>query len=399
MLANARSVLVLVSAIHRRKRQIPETFIQGGRPSTKRLTSAVIIITYRRPAILRDALLSWSASRRQPDQFIVVDASPDAGTRRDEIVTHFPGLFSDGPADYVVAREPSTTSQRNLGLNRVRADVAAFADDECRPTPEYLDRIMEVFELDVEQLIGGVGGCEPYEKTVIGRLRKVYGDVGRQVARSFGTTHAQAFPSGVRLPASTSRLPIRRVRDLQGLKMSFRTPLIRAERFDERMRRYALCEDLDVSMRVGRRHALVQRTDAIIIHENAPVARIGANARFLIGWINPAYLTEKLFPFDSNRRPLDRMLFLSRRGAVARALIRRDGSHYRVRERYDVAAAMIEYLRQAESSDVGDRFSALQEWIFSAASDADVARFPRYESWIAARESRTKVTSREPTVR
>jgi hypothetical protein len=363
----------------------------------RRLTVAVVIITYLRATVLRSTLTTWLTSRRKPDQFIVVDASPDAGARRTEILRDFTDLFAGRGSDYLVADEPSTTAQRNRAIEGLRTDVVMFLDDESRPDPDYLDKVVEVFELDERELIGGVAGSERDEEAVASRLRARIKDAARLMARSFPMSRRQAFPPGVRLPEETKRLKLRRVRQLYGLSMSVRTSLLAAERFDERMLRYGYCEDLDLSIRLSRTHALVQRTDAFFAHDQARAGRIGANARFLIGWINPAYITEKHFPVSSNRRPLDRLLALSRTAALVPHLLRRDVRGQRaVMERFEVAAAMIAFVREGTPATLGDRFSALQNRIFhEVVADDDLVRRAPYLRWEA--DVRRRINSQGPS--
>jgi GT2 family glycosyltransferase len=352
----------------------------------------VIIVTYLRPGVLRSTLATWLASQRVPDQFLIVDASPDADQRRPEILRDFTELFAGRGSDYLVARAPSTTAQRNQAIEGLRTDVVMFLDDESRPEPTYVDKILEVFELDEQELIGGVGGSERDAEAIIRRWVTRIEDSGRLVARSFPMSRRQAFPPAVRLPEETKRLQLRRVRQLYGGSMSVRTSLLAGLRFDERMLRYGYCEDLDLSIRLSRTHALVQRTDAFVAHEAARVGRIGGNARFLVGWINPAYITEKHFPLPSNRRPLDRLLAFSRTRALALELLRRDPlGRKTVWERFEVAAAMIAFVRDGTPAALGDRFSALQHRIFHEVADEELVRREPYRRWEA--QTRRRIDS------
>jgi hypothetical protein len=350
---------------------------------TRGLTVAAVVITYLRPDILRSTLAVWRDSDRIPDQFLVVDASPDALSQRAKVLREFSDLFRGRGSDYLVSAEPSTTGQRNQALDTTWADVVLFLDDESRPERTYVDRILEVYESDKEELIGGVGGSERDEESLPARMRAAIKNSGRLVARSVPMSRRQAFPSVVRSPKRVRGVPLRRVRQLFGCRMSFRTRLVLAQRFDERLLRYGLCEDLDLSIRVSRTHALVQRTDAFVRHDEAGVVgRVSTNARFLIGWANPTYVTEKHFPADWNRRPLDRLLALSRARAALPYLFRRDDAGRRaVIERFDVAAAMISFIRDGESGALGERFSALQRYIFQADTQEVLARLEPYLSW------------------
>ncbi|MEK6206480.1 MAG: glycosyltransferase [Chloroflexota bacterium] len=350
--------------------------------TVNRPTIGIAIVTYRREQVLRRTLESWRRSNRKPEQFIVVDASPDAQEQRARVLAEFADLFAGRGSTYVVASQPSISAQRNLALEVVQTDVILFADDESMPEQEFLDRIAEVYMLDENGVIGGVGGTERDEETVSARVRLYLGDLGRHFARSFATTSGQAFPITVRLPSSVRRLPVRRVRNLPGGRMSLRRHLAVAQRFDERMQRFSYCEDLDISIRIGRTHLLLERTDAYVRHDESPVARVGTNQNFLVRWINPAYLTEKLLPQESNRRSLNRLLVLSRtRASIVSRFSRDGGRQRRVDELYGVASEMISFLRAGDPRKLGDRFVALQNLIFRESQDAELGSLSRFRRW------------------
>jgi GT2 family glycosyltransferase len=314
---------------------------------------------------------------------VIVDASPDAATQRTSILDSFGSLFAAPGSDYVAAGQPSTTSQRNIAVDRLWTDVAVFVDDESLPMPDFLAEIMRVYDADTLGAVGGVGGIEAFEATLKGRIDRLARSTIRRYARHFSASREQALPSSVTVPGPVKALGGRRVRDLQGNKMSFRTELVRAARFDEHMLRYGYCEDLDVSLRIGRTHALIKQPRAKIVHEATDVGRVDPAAYFLVRWVNPAYLTEKLFPFDANRRPLLRLLRLARLQAMSAPIaVRNPQERARRRRLFAAADWMIHYIRDGDPATLGPRFETLQRYIFDANRGDAVEDVESIDRWV-----------------
>lgn len=341
-----------------------------------RLSSAVVIATYGRPHVLKNSLTRWEQSERAPDQFIVVDASPDAVASRNQLVGDHPGLFNQSGSHYVVVDDPSAARQRNRALDLVDTDVVVFVDDDTLPEPDYLAKVVEVFEADTEGRIGGVEGTDPKFTTTRARVRLAVRDLMRLYARRISVPRRLAYPPAVTVPSSTSHLPLRRRHCLHGAKMSYRADLAKRLRFDPLMDRYSYCEDFDLSFRVGRTHALVARRDALVRHDRALVARPTGPQYYLVSWVNPAYLTEKLFPGPDSRRPFDRLLALERLKAATAVSGRLEDGRPGEPGLHRLVQAMVGYLRDG-SGPLGDRFASLQRLIFPGGdgpADLEAAR-------------------------
>lgn len=322
-------------------------------------SAAVIVVTCNRPTELQAALERWGASTPSPDQFVVVDASSDAPTRKGLVLAHHPALFSGPGSEYLVSPRASITAQRNLALDRVWTDVALFVDDDTLVGPGYLGRVREVYELDVEARIGGVGGISYRRQRARARLARAMARPLRLYARRLGVPDRVARPGHLGIPPQVSHLPLVRVRSLHGCAMSFRTPLLTALRFDETLRGYGYCEDFDISFRVSRTHALVVRTDALLEQTIPAGSAVPTQQYFFMQWVNPAYLTMKLFPEPANRRPLYRLLGLARARA---ALLARGGGGWRPPPPawFDAAEEMAGYLFDSPAGELAARYRALE---------------------------------------
>jgi glycosyltransferase involved in cell wall biosynthesis len=282
------------------------------------MTFGTVICTYNRSHLLEQCLASWSHSDYLPDQFIVVDASPDAEQYSSQIVQKFPQLFASPDSHYIITDQPGLTRQRNLGLKKLKTDIACFADDDTFITPTYVSKILEVFQNDSHAAIGGVNGVSIGQfdnwKQKNFRLIKNYfrHNLGSLVQRiHIPKDSTQLFEP---LPSELQKLPLIHIDRLWGAKMNYRTEVIYDSGFDESFQRYGLYEDVDMSVRVGKTHKLVCRLDAEIQHDDT----LGKSTRpnyaryFLASWLNSTYIIEKLFPCNESRNSHQRLFQLTK---------------------------------------------------------------------------------------
>jgi hypothetical protein len=353
-----------------------------------RVSAAVVIITYERPEVLRDTLDFWRRVQPGPDQFLVVDASAKAAEHRASVLRDYAELFESATSGYVVVDRPSITRQRNVGLSLVQTDVVLFTDDESKPEADYVAKIVEVFECDEGGVVGGVGGSERDEETPVARARRAGQNAGRLVARRFTGPPGQRWMDRRHLPPGVTGLPIVRVRHLHGAKMSFRTAVAKSLGFDPHMLRYAYCEDLDLSIRVGATHVLLQRMDAFVAHEESQRARVPSEATFLVSWVNPAYLTEKLCAGAPRRRPLQRLLLAKEAAELLRpATLVRSDRRADVYARYGLARHMIAYLQGSPPGELTGRFDLVQRYIFEVRRSPGEPRLDHFRRWLVTNES------------
>jgi glycosyltransferase involved in cell wall biosynthesis len=108
---------------------------------------SVVIPTRDRPDALRSCLESLAALEypRSRLQVIVVDdgsREPTTVDGGDVAVVRTPGL---GPA-----------GARNAGVERARGEALAFVDDDCRPRPDWLTRMVGRWRQAPEHAVGGL---------------------------------------------------------------------------------------------------------------------------------------------------------------------------------------------------------------------------------------------------
>ena len=193
-------------------------------------TVAVVVATRDRAELVRRTLDSLRAQTRPPDEVIVVDdgSADGTGALLDEAAATgdlplrtIRRLESGGPA---VAR--------NAGWRAATADIIAFTDDDCRPRPDWLERLADAAE-----------GADLVQGRVVPDPTQV--DRGRPFVRTLDVGGSPFF--------ETANIAYRR------------SLLDELDGFDERMRRG---EDTDLGQRALRSGATAAYDpEAVVDHE------------------------------------------------------------------------------------------------------------------------------------
>ncbi len=228
------------------------------------LPFSIVIATHERPEELRRALDSVAASTRQPARVLIVDSS------RTDAVSGVAGEYAERlPLRHLVATEPSAAMQRNQGAADIATPLVVFMDDDAVLRPDTLAKMCAPFDSDPEEKTGGVAGRiddmqHPVPRGLLWwyyRLQAGYGhpDYGGKL-----------FGPGINC------LPCYRENDpelipsewLNSTCVAYRTSVFRREQFPA-FRGYSFMEDVHLSSRVGRTHALFFHRDALYAHRSA----------------------------------------------------------------------------------------------------------------------------------
>src|SRR5947207_8770449 len=117
------------------------------------LSWSLIICTYKRELVLPRCVRCAVASTRRPAQVIVIDASPYWERTRDTVLEEFEAANPGIQFVYVGARRASLMAQRNQGLEHCTGDIAFMLDDDSLLFPDSAQRIMEVYDADVNNQV------------------------------------------------------------------------------------------------------------------------------------------------------------------------------------------------------------------------------------------------------
>ncbi len=279
------------------------------------IRASVVICTRDRPYEVVTCLKSIEAQTRLPDEVIIVDASD-----QEELYGHLQ-TYSAGHSLKLryLKSTPGLTHQRNIGVKASSGDVVLFLDDDVILEKEYVSRILEVFENDQRQEVGGVTGC------ITNVQRPVFHGLGREKLRWFikDTFFLATFGDGKFRPSGfpTWAYGTERFLDIEclsGANMAFRKEVLEMFKFDEKLHGYCYMEDEDISYRVSRRFRNIYTPWARLAHYPSSRGRLEEFDKKKMLVRNHRYLFRKNFP----QNPHHRMAFsISLLGLMLEAMI------------------------------------------------------------------------------
>ena len=115
------------------------------------LKISVIIVTYNRAQMLKEALESLTTQSRIPDEVLVVDNNSSDQTK--QAAESFNGRLN---IRYIFEPIQGTSTARNTGISHAAGDVIVFFDDDCIAQRDWLHYMEMPFLRD--PAIGMVGG-------------------------------------------------------------------------------------------------------------------------------------------------------------------------------------------------------------------------------------------------
>jgi GT2 family glycosyltransferase len=231
---------------------------------------SVLVCTRNRPALLERFLDSLALQSPTADALIIVDASADAASRivlerhprRDALARRIRYLRVDGSLAGV-------TRQRNLGLGLVATELVAVLDDDIVLLPGCLAALATVHRKDPQ--LAGVGAYIENEQdppSLMWWLRRALGIVPTLAPGRY-------FGSGISTPWRFAAPPNEPVEGdwLPGGAVMWRTGLARASGFADELDGYGVGNDLEFSLRIGRRGRQVVTGEARLLHLQQPGGR------------------------------------------------------------------------------------------------------------------------------
>ena len=137
---------------------------EGSNPSVD-----VVVPTYRRPDLLEQCLDTLAAQTLAPGCVVVALRPDDLGSRAVVAASTLPGIVE------AKATEPGLLAALRVGVARTRAGVIAITDDDARPRPDWLERIVAAF---ADPMVGAVGGrinlgLPPRPGALVGDINRV----------------------------------------------------------------------------------------------------------------------------------------------------------------------------------------------------------------------------------
>ena len=268
----------------------------------------VVIATRNRPDALALSVASILRDQRQlPKHLIIVDSS-DPQFPVVETVSQIEKDYNV-KITFVKSARANLCYQRNLGLEQVTADVTIFPDDDSIFYPGAIDEILRIYEKDSDLVIAGACPAEAlqpppsfpaqhvYQQKKSDTFRKFIGATRykiehRLVPDPFHLIGQQLIQRSPGIPWLKDENAIK-VEFMTGFRMSFRTPVIKAIKFNQAFDAYCLFEDTDASFSAYKLGVLVGARNAHVYHHKFP-ARRGEGFRLGL-WqvLNRAYVVAK----------------------------------------------------------------------------------------------------------
>jgi O-antigen biosynthesis protein len=138
-------------------------------PTEQPLVS-IVVCTANRPDNLERCLDSLMRLSYPHKEIIVVDNNPSSGLAR-AVAERYPVEFTSEP-------RRGLSFARNAGISRARGEIIALTDDDCRPTEEWLERLVRPFAEPQVMCVTGLVIPEELENEAQ-ELFEEYGGLGR----------------------------------------------------------------------------------------------------------------------------------------------------------------------------------------------------------------------------
>ncbi|MDQ7773254.1 MAG: glycosyltransferase [Elusimicrobiales bacterium] len=214
------------------------------------MTVSVIIVTYNRPHDLEVCLNSILWQSVLPMEVVIVDNGAEEPARSVlDKVAGKAGESGVGLKYLPNRRENSLAIGRNMGAGASKGDIVLYLDDDVVLAPDYIKEILRVYAGHPEAV--GVQGYITNLRTKWSLLTDFFGwffclgylSPDRcSVLPSAGTVYPRPLTGVVNCEW------------LSGANQSYRRELLEASRYDENLKKWSQCEDIDFSYRAYKRY-------------------------------------------------------------------------------------------------------------------------------------------------
>ncbi len=113
---------------------------------------SIVIPTYRRPVHLSNLLAALTRLRYRPSMFEVIVVDDGSDIPLEPILSKVRGQFN---LTFIRQENKGPGAARNCGAARAKGEYLAFADDDCRPDPNWLQALAQAFRESPSSICGG----------------------------------------------------------------------------------------------------------------------------------------------------------------------------------------------------------------------------------------------------
>jgi glycosyltransferase involved in cell wall biosynthesis len=264
---------------------------------------SVVIPTRNRDEDLREVLHSISRQTILPIEVIVVDDSDNLRTKI--LVERLREEFWDKRIllKYMRGKEEnrSISAARNLGDKESTGKIVFFMDDDIVIQMDFIEKILKVYE-EYPNAVGVQGYIRtPSQHNVTSILANAVNRVLFQTYHEKNRCRVHA--AGISFPSPLTKVITSQW--LSGTNSSYKKEVLKDFEWDENLKGYSLCEDMDISYRIQKRYpnSLYITPHAWVVHKVSSAARI--NTKKLIH-TQVAYST--YFFFKDMKQTLSNMM-------------------------------------------------------------------------------------------
>jgi glycosyltransferase involved in cell wall biosynthesis len=263
------------------------------------ISFSVVICTLSNYSGLEQCINSICHQTLKPREIIIVHG--DKGGNIAEKLN--PILQENGISLKYIKSARSLVLQRNIGIDNSTGDVVVFLDDDVILEQDYFFHLMNVYIEKWDDHIGGVQGViiEISERKSSGLLEIINKLFLLDSTAGKGTLQVSANPA-----CYGNIKTLKKVDIFSGCMMSFRRDILLQNRFDENFKEFWILDDVDLSYRVSRQHALYQTPLARLHHASSSFTYEGYRKIAKMSVVNRLYLFRKYF----SRSKLNWFLFL-----------------------------------------------------------------------------------------
>jgi len=119
---------------------------------------SVVIPTYRRPQLLRRCLDALDKQRFPKDSFEVIIVSDGKDTETANLIQESGRFYRDLQIRYFeLPEKKGPAAARNFGWKHAEGELIAFTDDDCIPSPQWLEQYWAAFRAQEKIIISFTG--------------------------------------------------------------------------------------------------------------------------------------------------------------------------------------------------------------------------------------------------
>jgi glucosyl-dolichyl phosphate glucuronosyltransferase len=249
----------------------------------KRYDFSVAIPTLNRPQVLKKLLTSILNQTVFPKEVIIVDDSSNENT--EILVRQMLKDFADKKIKlkYVRGGGEGLAQARNIGVTFSTGEIHCNLDDDVILNQDYIEKILRIYKT-IPNAVGVAGH-------ITNLSLRATSNATNRVFSYFHTEKdkCRIFAAGISYP-----VPLTHIIEcdwLSGTNSCYKKEILKNYKWDEKLKKYSLCEDMDISCRIQKDYpkSLFMTPHAKIVHTNSQLARIPDEQRIYMDICNHAY--------------------------------------------------------------------------------------------------------------